>query len=128
MISKTGNKGFTLIEVMLTVAVLSIGIGGVLRAFIVNLDVMQASQEYITGISLAKDKMAELLLTEKENQGLAIASSEGKFQTPYADYAWKTQITPSDKKDLNVLSVTVFDSGIDHPKETNLINYVHNKT
>ncbi len=128
MILKTGNKGFTLIEVMLTVAVLSIGIGGVLRAFIVNLDVMQASQEYIVGISLAKDKMAGMLLEEKENSGLSVGSSEGKFQGAYADYAWKTQVNPSDKEDLNVLSVIVFDSSIDHPKETTLVNYVQNKS
>jgi type II secretion system protein I len=122
MMSKTGNDGFTLVEVVLAVAILSIGITSIFRAYIVSLDVMRASQEYTTALSLAKNKLSDLQQQELREEGLRIQEDAGHFDDPFREYEWKAHITPSDQKDLTV-QVTVFNGASSSKKEINLYGY-----
>ena len=126
MTSKTGNKGFLLIEVVVALAIISIGMAGILRAFIVSLNAMDASQRYIVGISLAKEKTAEYLQSAMEHKGLAPGSFTGVFQKPYDQYKWEANIAPSDIKDSNVMTISVSNNEPNSSNQVNLVNYVPN--
>jgi type II secretion system protein I len=127
MMSKTGNDGFTLVEVVLAVAILSIGITSIFRAYIVCLDVMRASQEYTTALSLAKNKLADYQQQELREKGLRVQEQEGHFDDPFREYEWKAHITPSDQKDLNTVQMTVYNGASGSKKEINLYGYVKEK-
>lgn len=47
MMSRTGNKGFTLVEIMVTTAVLSLGIVFLYQAFFISLDAFDYYDNYI---------------------------------------------------------------------------------
>ena len=57
MTSPTGNKGFTLIEVMLAAAVLALGAVMVYQAFFVSLDYFNYSRTVLNIISWADEKI-----------------------------------------------------------------------
>lgn len=69
------QKGFTLIEVLASVAILGLGIVGVIRLFSGSLGLAKASFDSTAGVLFAKQKMAEMLL--EENAGDSKGESEG---------------------------------------------------
>jgi len=121
------KKGFTFIEVMLTVVILSIGIIGVIRAYIFSLDALGVSQVYIDAVSLAQDKMIEVKQVEIENGGLAQGKSEGAFQGRYDGFNWELEVGASDIKGLNTVKVTVFKQKANPSRKFTLVSYVENK-
>ena len=71
IISRIGNKNaLTLIEVMVAVIILTVGIIGIIQAYIKSLDVLQISKDYLVEAPLAESKMAEIRRAEAENGGL----------------------------------------------------------
>jgi len=78
MISPTGknDKGFTFVEVMVALVVLSIGIIGVYKALMVSLDYEQHTVNRLYALHLLDDKVEELQL--QFETGGAIPSTESK--------------------------------------------------
>jgi len=121
------KKGFTFIEIMLTVVILSIGIIGVIRAYIFSLDALGVSQAYIDAAFLAQGKMIEAKQAEVENGGLGQGRSEGEFQGGYDRFNWELEVGVSDIKGLNTLKVTVFKQKANPLRKFTLVSYVENK-
>ena len=55
-ISVISDKGITLVEVLLAVVVLSVGLTGVLRAYLTSIGALEASRETVITIELLKEK------------------------------------------------------------------------
>lgn len=93
------DKGFTLLEIMIALAV----IGGLLLTLIGTVNYMldvAGRHEVITVASmLAKDKLYQ---TEKSP-----SNSQGAFPEPYIDYSYKTELKDSIYPGLKELTVTV---------------------
>ena len=64
------NRGFSLLEVIIAVAILAIGVVFVLQAFSVSARVAGISSDYIGAAFLAEDKMQEFEF--KERQGMLV--------------------------------------------------------
>ncbi len=79
------NRGFTLIEILVAISILSISLVVILQLFSGGLKSSRLSDRYTKGIFHAKEKMEEVLLstefTEEEN--------EGEFDD---SYRWKSEI------------------------------------
>ncbi len=125
--SRTTHNGFTLVEVMVTIAILAIGIIGILRVYSGLLNAVGASYEYMDAVCLAKERMAEVELSELQNKGIVKGTVEGESHGIYADFNWKQIVEPSDDKKLNIINVTVFKKNTASSRKFNLFSYVTNK-
>ena len=79
------SQGFTLIETLVAVAVLAISLVVVLQLFSGGLKSGKLSDEYTRGIFYAREKVEELLLSDKFEEG----ASEGEFED---GYRWEVEI------------------------------------
>ena len=95
----TGSSGFTLLEIMITVAV----IGGLLVSLISSLNYhlgIAERHEFVTVASLlAKDKLAEVEMNP--------ATQDGEFPDPYSDYHFTSEIKGSSYPGISEITVTV---------------------
>ena len=95
MTLRIGNRqvasGFTLIEVLAAVMILSIGIIGVIRAYVTLMSGIEASRFTVEASYLLKEKAAEVEEEAIENFGIPLANKNGSFSGEYAMYRWETE-------------------------------------
>lgn len=70
------HKGFTLIEVLASVAILGLGILSAIRLFSGSLGLARASTDSTAKVLFAKEKIKEILLEEKITEGVTKGSSD----------------------------------------------------
>lgn len=82
------NKGFSLLELIIMVAILSISITGVMQAFSYSARIAGLCSDITRAVFIAEDKMQELEFKERTDslaQGAPVASGEnGKFSWGYS--------------------------------------------
>jgi general secretion pathway protein I len=100
-VSALDNSGFTLLEVMVAVAIVAIALVPILRLHLVSLDATIWTQDYTTAVMLAETKMAatmapipsERKLGERKADELEAGEEKGTFDEPaYARFQWQTLI------------------------------------
>ncbi len=98
-----GRAGFTLIEVIVAIAVLAISLTMVMQLFSGGLRASRASCDYTRAIVHAKDKMEELSIEP--------VSGSGEFED---GFTWESEVSPveetketPDESGLNLLKVKV---------------------
>ena len=100
---KSGNKGFTLIEVVVASVLVAIGVAGALRAFGALTHAQATLQERDRMQRLAVSKYDELITT-----GLSNAPSDGDFQDyNESRYKWTVDIEATGTENLQSVKVTV---------------------
>ncbi len=80
------EKGFTLLEVMIAVAVLAIALTSLFGSQSASVRLATESRFYIQAPLLARKQLAELTLTEE------FISSEGDFEDDFAGFRWELQV------------------------------------
>lgn len=80
--SQQGTCGFTVVEVMVAVAILFIGFVGVAELFSGGVKNRVIAEEYLTASLWSRQKMEELFATDS----LSVAEEEGEFDETYG---WK---------------------------------------
>ena len=94
------NRGFTLIEVVIALAILGVGLTVIIELFSGGLRLGRASKEYTKAVNYAQMKMEEILLKQQVEEGV----EEGKFDDTFR---WeigvkKVDILPVEKdRDFN---------------------------
>ena len=79
--------GFTLLETLVALAVLSISLGVIYQIFGTSMRNMQYAKEYSQAQLLAESKLSEL--------GKGIPVKEGAFEGTFAEkYRWKMEVSP----------------------------------
>ena len=100
---RSSALGFTLLELLVSMAILGIVLPGVLFAFTTSSRSRAASEGETTAAFLALDRMAEL-----EAQGVPEpGQSEGEFETG-ARYRWRVDVMPAELDGLYDVTVWVF--------------------
>ena len=79
------NKGFTLIEILVAISILSISLVVIFQLFSGGLKSSRLSDQYTKGIFHAKEKMEEILLSTEFLE----EEAEGKFGD---SYRWRSEI------------------------------------
>ena len=87
-------KGFLLVEVILTVALVAGGLLFVTASFSVSKKILYRSRELFQTGLLLQEKMFEL----QEKEEIALMSRHGAWQDPPAD--WNVQVSPVAQTDL----------------------------
>lgn len=113
---RTGSKGFTLIEIMLAVLILSFGLVLVLRSFATALDGLKRSENVKAASYLLEEKMEDIKEKAKEEGGIVKGNSSGKFgnndytdlKTDYTDHRWDLSVKQSGvDEDLNEVELVI---------------------
>jgi len=88
------KKAFTLIEVMLSVAVLSIGLVLILQALGHSLNILRISEDNLTATLAVGNKMAEAQIEAKEDWDAFKGGSDERFSFKGIKCQWEMDITP----------------------------------
>lgn len=96
MMLRTGNKGFTLIEIMVTVAILSLGMVLIYEAFFIVLDSFNYCSDYLNVASWIDEKIwqAQDSLTRR---GSFDADTIGEFINRNKVFKWSLSHNPIDE-------------------------------
>jgi type II secretion system protein I len=98
---------FTLVEVLLAVAILSLGIVGVLAAYAKSADTLRIAQDHIEAFALLKQKMSEIETDVRRGRYLASGRSEGEFEGAMASYTWELEVSQGPAEYLDAVVLTV---------------------
>ena len=86
------DSGFTLLEVLVAVAIVGIALVGLLRLHLLSLDATLAAQDLTTAVLLAEGKMATFM-AQSPREG----KDEGQFDEPDLErFSWTTSVTDYD--------------------------------
>jgi general secretion pathway protein I len=97
------GRGFTLLEVMVSVAILAIALVAILKANVQSLDTLVETRERTTLYLLAARKMAEV-----EAVGVRDWSEfQGDFGEDYPDFTWRVDTAPTEVDNLARVTVIV---------------------
>ena len=81
--------GFTLLEVMVAVAIVTIALSAVYKLYSQAFAMNQSARFYTTATLLAETKLADLTALSPDDLG----SDAGNFEDDYADYSWQVTVT-----------------------------------
>jgi general secretion pathway protein I len=88
-LNKPKNRGFTLIEVIVALAILGIGLTVIIELFSGGLRLGRTSEEYTKAVNYARVKMEEVLSKQKIEEG----NEEGEFDQTFR---WQVDVKRMD--------------------------------
>ena len=103
MLRRAPRSGFTLVEVMVAIVVLSLGLLAALTSFSMASRVTSASRNDTSLALLAQEKLAEIRLIERDE--LVMGTTTGEFGGDHVEHYW--QLTIHEPDELNVIWVDV---------------------
>lgn len=107
-----GQGGFTLLEVLVALAILGTVVAGWLAAFGSELRTMARSSEVVTAASLARERLASIeLLAAHRLPSLPDSLEAGAFPEPLEMYRWAASARAVRGRSLVELDVTVSGPG-----------------
>ncbi|MBL0732372.1 MAG: type II secretion system protein [Desulfosarcina sp.] len=101
------TAGFTLIEILVALVILSIALVTIMQLFSGGLKASRIAGDYTQAIFLAREKMEELLLEEETSA----EATGGEFNN---NYKWRAEITPFslDVDDYEKVPVEVYEISV----------------
>ena len=87
-LNKTNNDGFSLLEVIVALAIMAMGFVTVLQLFSGSIRSVSLSEQYLKGTTLAHSKLGEL-----EVNNYSVTEFEGIFPDE-KNYRWQLQVSP----------------------------------
>jgi type II secretion system protein I len=106
LVKALSRKGFTLLEVMIAVAILSIALVTAFQSQSQSISLETESRFLTTASLLAQGKMADVEKTDS-NQ---VFSSSGDFGNDFPDYSWRIEITDTAFQYLKKIDLIVMNS------------------
>ena len=109
MILATGkNSGFTLVEIMISIAILSMGLILILQGFTNSLNILRIAEHNLETSLLAEEKMVEMEINVKQDKPIPDKYLSGESQSDNIGFQWQIAIA-ADKEyeDLNKVLTTV---------------------
>jgi general secretion pathway protein I len=104
--NKLRPSGFTLLEIMIALAIVSIAMVSLLALANRSIGVHDRLQRMTTATLLAQQKMAETEL--KSERGAALETElQGTFNEPHIDYRWQIAYEETPLPSIKMVTVTV---------------------
>ena len=113
MISKRSDRsgGFTLIEVMVALAIVGLSLGAVAASVSQMVDAATTMRERTYGSWIGQNKIAELRLA---NVVPEVSDTSGELEYAGIEWAWRANISETGVENLFRVDVTVSYPGSDH--------------
>jgi len=102
-VKANSSSGFTLLEVMLAMAILAIALVAVFQSQSQSISMAGQARFATTASLLAQSKMAEV---ETMDPG-EINADSGDFGDDFPDYSWKVDVTEAQVENVKKIEVTV---------------------
>jgi general secretion pathway protein I len=97
------RAGFTLIEVMIAMAILGLGLTVVLEVISTGTALGHDVHRTTEALLLARWKVNQIQI-----EGFpALGVREGAFEEPFEDYRWRTEVLPTDEENLRELHLWI---------------------
>ena len=97
------SSGFTLLEVMLAMAILAIALVAVFQSQSQSISMTGQARFATTASLLAQSKMAEVETMDPRE----INADSGDFGDDFPDYSWKVDLTETQAENVKKIEVTV---------------------
>lgn len=97
------RRAFTLLEVLLALAIFAIAVVGIIEAAAYQARSLRVAEETGRAVLLAKDLLAELRLVDEIDQN----SGSGTFEAPNDDFEWSYEIADSDVSGLREVTIII---------------------
>ena len=121
--SRKKNAGFTLLEIMITIAIVGIALVAIMRALAMSVDVCNKSRNISIATLLAKGKMAEV-----ESRGFPDAEEiSGDFEEEYPGFKWERSISEIGMEGLRKVVVRVLWQEGESEENVELVTLVSNR-
>lgn len=88
------KKGFTLVEIMVSVAILSIGLVLILQGLVFSLGALRISEDNLTATLAAESKMAEAQILAKEDWDKLKSGLDEEWEFADLECQWEIEVTP----------------------------------
>jgi len=103
MMKRTSGKGFTLLEVMIAMAILAIALVAVFQSQSQSISMAGNARFLTTASLLAQSKMAEMEAIDMRN----IKSEAGDFGRDFPDYGWRMIVKGTDIDTVKKIELVV---------------------
>lgn len=104
----SGQKGFTLLEIMVSLAIISIAMIAMLSLGNRSIGVHDHLQRITQATLLAQQKMSESELRAKDGGLAQLQESNGDFAEPFAEYRWRIELDDTPLPSVQMVTVKVF--------------------
>jgi general secretion pathway protein I len=108
IVKDSGQKGFTLLEIMVSLAIISIAMIAMLSLGNRSIGVHDHLQRITQATLLAQQKMSESELRAKEGGLAQLQESNGDFAEPFAEYRWRIELDDTPLPSVQMVTVKVF--------------------
>lgn len=115
-----GNRGFTLIEILVSLAILGTAFAAVLQLHSDSLEMITRGRLSTKAAELAQYKMTEVEINGFDN----LLSQSGDFGEKAPDYYWRVDIEPAPVPDWDKITVTTGHIKVGEGGNYKLIQYV----
>lgn len=106
MSNRSRNKGYLMLEVVASIAVIAIGLVMILRSFSYSLRASKTAQEYFEAVNIAEQELCAIEVEEKIEGGVIV--SESSAQVEDKPFLMRSKVSRiSDDDGLNEASVVV---------------------
>ena len=119
MISRIHEKGFTLLEVMIAMAILAITLVVVFQSQSQSISMAGRARFETTASFLAQSKMVEVEATDPEE----IGPDSGDFGDDFPDYSWRVDVTETEIELLKKIEVKVVNEKMTSNNSYRLVLY-----
>ena len=86
------RRAFTLIEVLLAATILSVGMIGIIRAYVTLLNGIEVSGFAVEASYLLKEKIADVEKNAIENFGVTPGTKSGSFTDDHSRFRWEVEV------------------------------------
>jgi general secretion pathway protein I len=104
MLSGRRDDGFTLLEVMIALAIVGIALVTLLGLETRTIQLAETQQRVTQATLLAQEKMTEI---ETGGHLSGLAEREGQFAEPFELYSWSVALEPTPLPAIEMITVTV---------------------
>jgi len=101
--TKRRHKGFTLLEVLIAMAILAIALVVVFQSQSQSISMASNARFVTTASLLAQSKMTEMEAMKSAN----VDSDRGDFGEEFPDYTWQAEVTETEIDQIKRIDVTV---------------------
>ena len=107
VIKPYGQRAFTLLEIMVALAIIGIAMVALLSLGNRSIGVHDRLQHLTQATLLAQQKMSESELEARRGGVAQLAAGEGVFTEPFTDYRWRIEIINTPLPAVQQVTVTV---------------------